>query len=129
MYMAFKHSHMLFAAISGLFFLVRGAWMLMDSDMLQKKWVKIVPHVVDTLLLVCAIALCVILSQYPFVESWLTVKVVMLVAYIGLGMVALKRGKTKAIRTVAFFAALASFLFMASVAISHHPLGFLRNFF
>ncbi|MEZ5505217.1 MAG: SirB2 family protein [Gammaproteobacteria bacterium] len=127
--MAFKHSHMLFAAISGLFFLVRGAWMLMDSDMLQKKWVKIVPHVVDTLLLVCAIALCVILSQYPFVESWLTVKVVMLVAYIGLGMVALKRGKTKAIRTVAFFAALASFLFMASVAISHHPLGFLRNFF
>lgn len=129
MYMAFKHSHMLFAAISGLFFLVRGAWMLMDSDMLQKKWVKIVPHVVDTLLLVCAIALCVILNQYPFVESWLTVKVVMLVAYIGLGMVALKRGKTKAIRTVAFFAALASFLFMASVAISHHPLGFLRNFF
>ncbi|MEZ5511390.1 MAG: SirB2 family protein [Gammaproteobacteria bacterium] len=127
--MAFKHSHMLFAAISGLFFLVRGAWMLMDSDMLQKKWVKIVPHVVDTLLLVCAIALCVILNQYPFVESWLTVKVVMLVAYIGLGMVALKRGKTKAIRTVAFFAALASFLFMASVAISHHPLGFLRNFF
>lgn len=129
MYMAFKHSHMLFAAISGLFFLVRGAWMLMDSDMLQKKWVKIVPHVVDTVLLVCAIALCVILNQYPFVESWLTVKVVMLVAYIGLGMVALKRGKTKAIRTVAFFAALASFLFMASVAISHHPLGFLRNFF
>lgn len=129
MYMAFKHSHMLFAAISGLFFLVRGAWMLMDSDMLQKKWVKIVPHVVDTLLLVCAIALCVILNQYPFVESWLTVKVVMLVAYIGLGMVALKRGKTKAIRTLAFFAALASFLFMASVAISHHPLGFLRNFF
>lgn len=129
MYMAFKHSHMLFAAISGLFFLVRGAWMLMDSDMLQKKWVKIVPHVVDTLLLVCAIALCVILNQYPFVESWLTVKVVMLVAYIGLGMVALKRGKTKAIRTVAFFAALASFLFMVSVALSHHPLGFLRNFF
>lgn len=129
MYMAFKHSHMLLAAISGLFFLVRGAWMLMDSDRLQKKWVKIVPHVVDTLLLACAIALCVILNQYPFVDSWLTVKVVMLVAYIGLGMVALKRGKTKAIRTVAFFAALASFLFMVSVAISHHPLGFLRNFF
>lgn len=129
MYMAFKHSHMLFAAISGLFFLVRGAWMLMESDMLQKKWVKIVPHVVDTLLLVCAIGLCVILKQYPFVEGWLTVKVVMLVAYIGLGMVALKRGKTKAIRTVAFFAALASFLFMVSVARTHQPLGFLQNFF
>lgn len=128
MYMALKHSHMLFAAISGLFFLVRGAWMLMESDMLQKKWVKIVPHVVDTLLLVCAIGLCIILGQYPFVESWLTVKVVMLVAYIVLGTIALKRGKTKGIRTLAFFAALASFLFMASVAMAHHPLGFLKNF-
>lgn len=127
MYMAFKHSHMLFVVISGLFFLVRGAWMLMESDMLQKKWVKIVPHVVDTLLLVFAIGLCVILSQYPFVHHWLTVKVVMLVAYIGLGTIALKRGKTKAIRTLAFFAAIASFLFMVSVARAHHPLGFLSN--
>lgn len=128
MYLAFKHSHVLFVVISGLFFLVRGAWMLMESDMLQKKWVKIVPHVVDTLLLACAIALCVILSQYPFVHHWLTVKLVMLVVYILLGTVALKRGRTKAVRTVAFFAAIVSFLFMVSVAISHHPWGFLRNF-
>ena len=125
--MALKHSHMLFVAISGLFFLVRGVWMLMESDMLQKKWVKIVPHVVDTLLLACGIGLTVILSQYPFVHHWLTVKVVLLVAYILLGTVALKRGKTKAIRTTAFFVAIACFLFMLSVAFSHHPLGFLRN--
>ena len=128
MYLALKHSHMLFAALSGLFFLVRGTWMLMESDMLQKKWVKIVPHVIDTLLLAFAIALCVTLSQYPFVESWLTMKVVMLVAYIVLGTIALKRGKTKAIRTVAFFAALASYLFLVSVAIAHHPAGFLKGF-
>lgn len=127
MYMALKHSHMMFVAISGLFFLVRGAWMLMDSAMLQKKWVKILPHIVDTLLLACAIGLCVVLGQYPFVVDWLTVKVVMLVAYIVLGVIALKRGKTKAIRTLAFFAAIACFLFMVSVAFSHHPLGFLRN--
>lgn len=127
MYMALKHSHMMFAAISGLFFLVRGAWMLMESSMLQKKWVKILPHIVDTLLLACAIGLCVVLGQYPFAVDWLTVKVVMLVAYIVLGVIALKRGKTKAIRTLAFFAAIACFLFMVSVAFSHHPLGFLRN--
>ncbi len=127
MYMALKHSHMLFAAISGLFFLVRGAWMLMESDMLQKKWVKIVPHVVDSGLLACAIGLCVILGQYPFVQDWLTVKVIMLIAYIVLGTVALKRGKTKRVRTLAFFAAIASFLFMVSVAIVHHPLGFLQG--
>ena len=127
MYLALKHSHMLFAAISGLFFLVRGGWMLMESDMLQKKWVKIVPHVVDSVLLACAIGLCVVLGQYPFVEAWLTVKVVMLVAYIVLGTIALKRGKTKGIRTLAFFAAIACFLFMVSVAVAHHPLGFLQN--
>ncbi len=126
MYMALKHSHMLFAVISGVFFLVRGCWMLMDSQMLQKVWVKVLPHVNDTLLLVCAIGLCVVTQQYPFVESWLTVKVFMLIAYILLGTIALKRGKTKSIRVVAFFAALASFIFMVSVARTHHPLGFLQ---
>lgn len=124
--MALKHSHMLFAVISGVFFLVRGCWMLMDSQMLQKVWVKVLPHVNDTLLLVCAIGLCVVTQQYPFVESWLTVKVFMLIAYILLGTIALKRGKTKSIRVVAFFAALASFIFMVSVARTHHPLGFLQ---
>lgn len=126
MYMAFKHGHMMFAAISGLFFLVRGCWMLMESQMLQKVWVKVLPHVNDTLLLVCAIGLCVVTQQYPFVESWLTVKVFMLVAYIVLGTIALKRGKTKSVRVIAFFAALASFIFMVSVARTHHPLGFLQ---
>ena len=125
MYMALKHSHMLFVVISGLFFLVRGCWMLMDSQMLQKVWVKVLPHVNDTLLLVCGIGLAVMTQQYPFVHAWLTVKVLLLVAYIVLGTVALKRGKTKTIRVVAFFAALACFLFMLSVARTREPLGFL----
>ncbi|RLT92496.1 SirB2 family protein [Ketobacter sp.] len=124
MYIAFKHSHMMFAVISGLFFLVRGCWMLMDSNMLQKKWVKILPHVNDTLLLICAIVLCVMLQQYPLQHSWLTVKVVALIAYILLGVVALKRGKTKAVRTVALGAALLAYLFTFSVARTHNPLGF-----
>lgn len=125
MYIAFKHSHMMFAVISGVFFLIRGCWMLMGSGMLQKKWVKVAPHVVDTLLLVCAIALCIILQQYPFQQSWLTVKVVALIAYIVLGTIALKRGKTKAIRSVAFVGALIAFVFTFSVARTHNPLGFL----
>ena len=124
MYIAFKHAHMMFAVISGLFFLVRGCWMMMDSSMLQKKWVKILPHVNDTLLLICAIVLCIMLQQYPLQQSWLTVKVVALIAYILLGVVALKRGKTKAIRVVAFGAALLAYLFTFSVARTHNPLGF-----
>jgi len=125
MYLAFKHSHMMFAVISGLFFLVRGVWMLMDSGMLQKKWVRILPHVNDSLLLLCAIVLCIMSSQYPLQQGWLTVKVVALIAYIVLGTIALKRGKTKAVRMVALVAALVVFVFTFSVARTHNPLGFL----
>lgn len=124
MYIAFKHAHMMFAVISGLFFLVRGCWMLMDSSMLQRKWVKILPHVNDTLLLICAIVLCIMLQQYPLQQSWLTVKVVALIVYILLGVIALKRGKTKAVRVVAFAAALLAFVFTFSVARTHNPMGF-----
>ena len=95
MYIAIKHSHMLFAVISGLFFLVRGAWMLMDSGMLQKKWVKILPHINDSLLLLCAIGLSVMSHQYPIAQDWLTVKVLALIAYIVLGVIALKKAKPK----------------------------------
>lgn len=125
MYMALKHSHMLFVDISGLFFLVRGCWMLMDSSMLQKVWVKVLPHVNDTLLLLCGIGLAVVTHQYPIEQNWLTVKVLLLVAYIVLGTIALKKGKTRQIRVIAFFAALACFLFMVSVARTRDPLGFL----
>lgn len=95
-----------------------------NSGMLQKKWVKILPHVNDTLLLLCAIVLCVMSQQYPIQQDWLTVKVVALIAYIVLGVVALKRGKTKTIRIVAFFAALLAFIFTMSVARTHNPMGF-----
>ena len=123
MYMALKHSHMLFVAISGVLFLLRGGWMLMDSSWLQKKWVKIVPHINDTLLLLTALSLCVLTQQYPLQQSWLTVKVIALLVYIGLGMVALKKGKTKPVRALAFVAALLVFAFTATVARSHSPLG------
>ena len=57
MYAAFKHIHLLTVAISLGFFVLRGVWMLSGSALLQKKWVKILPHIVDTLLLVSAIGL------------------------------------------------------------------------
>lgn len=128
MYIAFKHSHILFVLVSGLFFLLRGCWMLLESSMLQKKWVKVLPHVNDSLLLLSAIVLCVISRQYPFAQDWLTVKILALMVYIALGMVALKRGRTKTIRAVALAAALVAFLFTVSVARTHNPLGFISFF-
>lgn len=121
-YFALKHLHVTFAALSGLLFLVRGIWMVSGSARLQQRWVKIVPHVVDTLLLASAIGLAVWSSQYPGQSPWLTAKVAALVAYIVLGAIALKRGRTKGMRTAAFIGALACFAYIVAVAVTRNPL-------
>ncbi len=127
MYFTIKFAHIIFAVISGLLFAVRGYWMVRGSAQLQKPWVRLVPHVNDTLLLACAIALAVLSSQFPFHQDWLTVKVLGLIVYIILGTIALKRGKTKAIRVTALAAAAVVFAFIFSVARSRSPMGFLAG--
>ena len=117
-YLALKHLHITFAALSGSFFLLRGVWMLLDSPLLQRRWVKVVPHVVDTLLLTSALGLVFWSGQYPFVQAWLTAKVLALVVYIVLGTVALKRGKTRGVRAFALLAALATFAYIVAVALT-----------
>jgi uncharacterized membrane protein SirB2 len=120
-YLAVKYLHMTFAGLSGAFFLVRGIWMLCESDLLQRKWVRIAPHVIDTLLLTFALILVFWSGQYPGAQGWLTAKVIALLLYIVLGTVALKRGKTRAVRMVAFFAALAVFAYIVAVALTRNP--------
>lgn len=120
-YLAIKYLHITCAAISGSFFLLRGIWMLLDSPMLQRRWVKVVPHGVDTLLLTTALVLVFWSGQYPFVQPWLTAKVIALVVYIVLGTLALKRGKTKGVRTFALVAALATFAYIVAVALTRQP--------
>lgn len=117
-YLAIKHLHMSFAALSCLLFLTRGIWMLQGSVMLQRRWVRIVPHTVDTLLLASALTLAVMSGQYPFVQGWLTAKLIALFVYIGLGTIALKRGRTRATRIAAFVAALAVFAYIVAVAVT-----------
>lgn len=121
MYMVLKHTHMTCAALSILLFTIRGYWMLTDSDRLQQRWVKIAPHIIDTLLLASAIALTITLSQYPLTHDWLTAKVTALLAYIIFGAIALKRGKTKIIRTLALIMALLSVAYIVWVARYHYP--------
>ncbi|WP_144392541.1 SirB2 family protein [Pleionea sediminis] len=104
-----KHLHMTFAGLSLLGFVIRGYWMISGSKMLNAKPVKIVPHIVDTILLVSAVILVVMSGMYPLKVDFVTLKLLLLVAYIVLGTFALKRGKTKTIKIVAFIAALATF--------------------
>jgi uncharacterized membrane protein SirB2 len=67
--------------------------------------------------------LTTVVHQYPFVHGWLTMKVVLLVVYVVLGSIAIRRGRTKRVRIVAFVAALATVAFLVTVARAHHPLG------
>lgn len=118
MYMMAKHLHMTAVGISIALFMIRFIYGQMNPAFLEKKWVKIVPHMVDTVLLLSAFGLCVILSQYPFAQSWLTVKVLGVIAYILTGMVALKWAKTKPIKWLGFVLALVCLIITAKVAVT-----------
>lgn len=116
-------THITCVVISGIVFTTRGGLMLAGSPLANHKTVKRLSYVVDTLLLAAGIALTTIIHQYPFVQAWLTVKVLLLVVYIALGIFALRRGRTRGSRAGFLVAALAVYLFIVSVAIAHAPLG------
>jgi uncharacterized membrane protein SirB2 len=111
-YLLIKIVHMSCAMLSAAGFALRGYWMVAESSLLQSKPARILPHIVDTLLLLSAILLVVMSGQYPFVVAWVTIKIVLLVMYIVLGTLALKRGKTKQQR-IAFL--IASLLTIAAI--------------
>ena len=121
-YLLLKHLHMSLAAVSGSLFLLRGLWMLAASPMLQRGWVRSLPHLVDSLLLATAITLAWWSRQAPWTSPWLGAKVLALIAYILLGSVALRYGKTRAVRATAFIAALGCFAYIVITAITKNPL-------
>lgn len=117
-----KVIHVTAAAVSYALFVVRGIWMINGSPRLGERWVRIVPHINDTLLLAAAIWMTLLLHQYPGSHAWLTAKVAGLLVYVGLGMVALKRGGTRRARIAAWLAAQAVFFYIVAVALSRNPL-------
>ncbi len=121
MYLLVKQLHILAVTLSLSFFLVRAVWMVVESPLLKQRWTYYLPQIIDTVLLLSALTLTVIVQQYPFVQPWLTAKVCALLVYILCGAVALRRGKTRAVRYLALGAALLSMAYLLSVARFHHP--------
>ena len=116
--------HIAAALASGAGFTLRGAWMLVDSPRLGARWVRVVPHVVDTLLLASALALVFASGQSPGALPWLNAKIVALLAYIGCGLFALRRGR-KAVRVLCFVLALACYAYIVTTARTRDPQGVL----
>ena len=129
MYFAAYSTHIACVALSGSLFLLRGYWMIKESAALELKAVRVTPHVIDTALLASAIIMLIQLELNPIDAPWLIVKLFALLAYIGLGLFALRRGRTKAIRLACFLAAVATFSFMVTVALTKHPAGAISYLF
>ena len=125
MYLLLKTLHLSCAALSYTLFLLRGSWSLNGSPVMRQHWVRIVPHFIDTVLLGSAVALAIIIQRYPFVDAWLTAKVLALLLYVGLGFVALKYGRNRITRLSAWLAAQAVFIYIVLVAIDHNPIPFI----
>jgi len=101
---------------------VRGIWSLNDSSQLQRRWNKVVPHLVDTALLASAITLAVMLGLSPLSTPWLFAKIIALMFYIGLGTIAIKRGKTHQEKLIAWISAQLVFFYIVATAVTHNPL-------
>ena len=109
-------------------FFIRGIWMLRDSVLLKRPWVRIAPQLVDTLLLVSAITLAFQLRFTPLEQPWLLAKIIALLVYIGVGLVALRFGQNKSTRLAAWLLGILIFLYIVSVAFSKSVLGFFAFF-
>jgi uncharacterized membrane protein SirB2 len=119
---ALKLLHQTCALLSISGFVLRGGLMLGDSGLLGERWMRTWPHVIDTLLLATGVWMAVNLQFHPGNSPWLTAKLLALLAYIALGFVALRLGKTKRVRSVALLAALVCFGYIGLVAFTRSPL-------
>lgn len=128
MYYLIKNIHIASVILSLAGFILRGIWMIRASEILSYRAVKILPHIIDTALLLSALILIFIIDQYPFYHHWLTVKVVALIVYIFLGLLAFKWAKTKASKVIYWLLAMFMFLYIISVAITKEPLWFFSVF-
>ena len=127
-YPQIKHIHIATALTSGLIFTLRGAGVL--AGMRWPHWLAVrwTSYTVDTALLTAALMLLTMLPGAVFANGWLTVKLLLLVVYIVLGVFAIKRGRTRRAKAGFYIAALLTFAMVYSIARAHSPWGFLSAY-
>jgi uncharacterized membrane protein SirB2 len=126
-YSVLKIIHQTAVALSFVGFFARGVGMIRASSWIESRWARTWPHVVDTVLLASALGLIWMLRVSPFALPWITAKIVGLVIYIVLGSIALRYGRSKRVRIAAWFAAMTTFAYIVSVAVTKDPSGFLHT--
>lgn len=122
MYLPLKHLHLTCISLSLILFVTRFYWRKQNPGMLQKKWVKILPHTIDTILLASAIGMAIIASINPLEQTWLVAKILALLAYILAGTFAIKRANSPQAQNLSFVLALTCFAYILMVAFSKQVL-------
>ncbi len=122
MYIAIKHIHMLAALVSVVGFALRGALKIRQSSLIERTWVRITPHIVDTILLVSALYLLISSQMWPTQHPWVAAKITALFVYIGLGLMTMRFSQTQKQRLIAYFMTLLCGIYIISVAISKQVL-------
>ena len=123
-----KLLHTIFAILSVSGFILRGYWMLRDSQLLEHRVTKTLPHFIDTLFLTTGLLMLYLLSTNPASEVWLIAKFLGLIAYIVTGVFALRPDKTKTLRFRSLVLAILIYLYLFGVAINKSPISWLAVF-
>ncbi|MDH3695530.1 MAG: SirB2 family protein [Gammaproteobacteria bacterium] len=120
-YLSLKTVHQLCALTTFVLFITRGLWILRNPESIRPRWMLIVPHVVDTVLLASAIALVVITQQYPGSQVWLNAKIVALLGYIFLGLIAFRFARNHSTKVTAWVIGQLVFVYIVLVALTRSP--------
>ena len=121
MYASLKWLHVGAVVLSGFGFIARGVLMLVASPLLAARFVRVAPHVVDTVLLASAVGMAVLARMSPLAQPWLAAKIVGVLAYIALGTVALRHGRSRRARMLAFVGALLVLAYIVGTALQRDP--------
>lgn len=121
-YATLKIVHVSCVMLSGAGFALRGALALAGEPVMRQRWIRIVPHVVDTLLLASAIAMAVIAHLKPTQQPWIAAKIALLVVYVLLGTWALRRARTRRAQGLAYAGALLTFSYIVGIALTRSPI-------
>ncbi len=124
-YLAIKHLHQSLAFLSLALFVWRAIKAIPNPQNVPG-WARVAPHIIDSALLLAGVYLMIALHQYPFVNDWLTAKVLALLFYIALGTLAIKRAPSPGLRAISALGAVLTFAYMVGVAISKSPLSWLN---
>ena len=122
--MLLKHMHMTLAVMSIALFTLRFAWTLVDSEQLQRKWTKVAPHLIDTLLLILGVIMAVKLALNPFEQLWLGEKLLAIIAYIFTGYYTLKLARNRTMQIIGYLGAMGWILLVVRLAMTKETMFF-----